>query len=163
MQQHITDACRSIQSHLAPRTTQKTRLGLHIDRFVKKHFKQDGYIKRVWDAIQEFYNTMTLAESDMLLVSGLDAVAYLRLAWLNASIMACVAIATFPSLVPLDWRAHNKNKVLNTERLYKVSLKDFTIQSLTGNELYFHILAGYGITIIVMALVWWSGCSIKGV
>lgn len=144
------------QSHLAPRTTQKTRIGRRINQFVQAHFAKDGYVKRVWDAIQEFYNSMTLPEAEMLLSSGLDAVAHLRLLWLSFQIFFCISALTFPTLLPLDWKAHNKDKPTDNVKIANVSLKDFTITGIKDKTLYAHIAAMYGITVIVLVLVWWS-------
>lgn len=145
-----------LQSHLAPRTTQKTRIGQRINRFVEAHFAKSGYVKRVWDAIQEFYNCMTMPEHEMLLTSGLDAVTYLRLLWLSFQIFFCISVLTFPTLLPLYWKAHNKGKLLDNVKIANISLKDFTVTGVKDKTLYGSIAAMYGITTIVLLLMWWS-------
>jgi hypothetical protein len=123
---------------------------------VQAHFSNDGYVKRVWIAIQEFYNSMTMPEHEMLLTSGIDAVAYLRLLWMTFQIFFCATLVTFPTLLPLDWKAHNKGKILAEAKIANISLKDFTITGVKDKTLYGHIAAGYGLTSIVLVLIWWS-------
>lgn len=99
---------------------------------------------------------MTMPEHEMLLTSGLDAVAYLRMLWMTFQIFFSISLITFPTLLPLDWKAHNKGKLLDNVKIANISLKDFTITGVKDKTLYYHIAAGYAITVLVLTLMWWS-------
>ena len=88
--------------------------------------------------------------------SGLDSLVYLRLLWLNMTSFAVISVITFPMLIIVDWRAHNKGKLWTNVKVAEIELRDFTINGIEGRALYWHVFAAYVATGVVCSLVYWS-------
>jgi hypothetical protein len=125
------------------------------------------YVARVWEAISEFFGKLMMPEdctmgsahlgqSNILLECGLDQLAYLRLLWMCYSIFAVCATFTLWTLPIADWQGHNPGKSYKEATFDTISFSDFTISGLSGDTLYFHIAAGYTITMVVFLVMWWS-------
>jgi len=114
------------------------------------------YFGRMKRGVAEFWDILRVDEDFHLMDCGLDSVAYLRLIWMAFTIFALVSLATLPSLVPLDWREHHPEETWSMETIKNAELNDFTIQGLKGRPLLYHIIAMYGVCLIVYAVMWWS-------
>ncbi|BGP27561.1 DUF221 domain containing protein [Rhodotorula toruloides] len=93
---------------------------------------------------------LTLKEQEMMVLMGLDSVAYLRFLRMCRNMFICIAALTCAILIPVNV-VYNLRYVKEDNRNYLLIL---TMSKVKGNWLWAHVVATYVLTFMAFFFIW---------